>query len=157
MPRTIAAFVVGLSLVALAGCSSSQNAPPAPPGPPPPPPEAVVAIDGDDAVVLASDRGDQETRQRALRVMAIEQRSLLNALENERRFVRVAFGTSERMREALVETHHELVSVEHGIANLEAEDGLSASQRLDRQDELKTRLRRVATRLGLLENVIRAK
>lgn len=154
MPRMIAALVVGLSLAALAGCSSSQNIPP---DPPEPPQSAVVAVDRDDDLVLTADRGDQETRQRALRVMAIEQRSLLNALESERRFVRVAFGTSERMREALLETHQELRSVERGIATLEAEDGLSASQRLDRQDELKARLRRVATRLGLLENAIRAK
>lgn len=154
MPRMIAALVVGLSLAALSGCSSAQNIPP---DPPEPPQSAVVAVDRDDDPVLTADRGDQETRQRALRVMAIEQRSLLDALESERRFVRVAFGTSERMREALIETHRELRSVERGIATLEAEDGLSASQRLDRQDELKTRLRRVATRLGLLENAIRAK
>lgn len=150
MPRTIAALLVGLSLAALTGCP--PNMPPEPPDPPRP-----ILVVHDDSVDLAADRGDQETRQRALRVMAIEQRTLLNALENERRFVRVSSNMSGNFRDALVEAHHDLVSVERGIAQLEGEDSMSPADRLDRQDELKGRLRRVASRLGLLENAIRGR
>jgi hypothetical protein len=151
MSRPLAAL---LGCLFLAGCGS----PPAPLAvdPEPSSPQPVVIEERVDPSV-AEGRNDDDTRQRALRVFAAEQRSLLGTLEGETRFVRTAGGPQQRLRSALFASDQDLVSIEQAIEDLGRDDSISSSDRRARHDELKDRLRRLATRLSLLENAIRAR
>lgn len=149
MTRSLAAL---LGCLFLAGCGSSSALLPEPPEPPRP----VVIVERDDfADPPPAQRSDEQTRQSALRVFANEQRTLLNGLQVNTRFVRTASGREERLRSVLMSTDNELSSIERAIGNLERDDDLSAGARRSEQDELKDRLRRLATRLSLIENALR--
>jgi hypothetical protein len=151
MPRSFAALLACLFAF---GCS--QNIPPEPPEPPRP----LVVVEPDDPLpppVSPVSAADQDTRQTGLRVMATEQRALLQALENETRFERTSFGAHTRVRQALFETHRDLSAVERAISVLGDDESMSAEDRHVRQDELKERLRRLATRLALMENAVRGR
>jgi hypothetical protein len=154
MPRSTAALFACLACLFAAGCS--QNLPPIPPEPPDPQGPIVVV---EEPALPPAERPETDanlaTRQQGLRVMAAEQRALLQALEGETRFERTSGGGHQRVRSALHETHRELQNIERSIAILGDEDGISEQDRLARQDELKARLRRLATRLSLVENSVR--
>ena len=149
MSRSIAAL---LGCLLLAGCGS----PPAPlvVDPQPAPAQPVVIDEREDPPVAAT-RSDDATRQRALEVFAAEQRTLLGTLEGETRFVRTGSGTQQRVRSALLASDRDLDAIEQAIGDLGRDDSISLSERRSRHDELKERLRRLATRLSLMENAVR--
>ena len=149
MPRS---FVALLGCLFLAGCASSSAVLPEPPEPPVRP---ILVIGGDERSDPSVPRSDEQTRQSALRVFATEQRTMLNGLAVDTRFVRTSTGVHARVRSALFESDRDLSSIERAIANLEGDDSLSSADRREAQDELKDRLRRLATRLSLMENAIR--
>lgn len=95
---------------------------------------------------------DDITRERALRVMAGEQRAALAQVTSESRFVRA--GLQDRVRNASFDTDRELDSIEREISRLENAEMDSITRR-ERHDEIKSRLRRVATRVSLMETAIR--
>lgn len=133
-----------LGCLFLAGCP--QAMPPEPPGP--------IVVQQDDPRDFrddSSDGAEAQTRQRALRVMAAEQRSVVT---RKMRFVRIDTRTLERIREALSTSDQDLSSIERAIDALGQDDSLSSADRKERQDELKDRLRRIATRLALMEAAI---
>lgn len=140
-------------LTALLGCLFLAGCPQLPPEPPPPPPP--LAVVPDDVRDDSSDGAEDQTRQRALRVMASEQRDVVNALDQQTRFVRVASRTTERVRAALIASERELSSIERAIDQLGRDDSLSAQGLRERQAELKDRLRRLASRLALMETAFR--
>jgi len=147
-------FLAVGSVGGLAGCGS----------PPPPPPLAVDPIEEAPQPVVIEERvdppavrTDDDTRQRALQVFAAEQRALLSTLEGETRFVRTSSGTQQRLRSALFASDQDLTAIEQAIAELDRDDSISLANRRARHDELKDRLRRLATRLSLMENAVRAR
>ena len=152
--RSTAALLGCLSLVVLAGCASSSALVPEPPFPPSPRTRTVLTVEEDDPIAPET-RNDDETRQRALEVMASEQRALLASLENEMRFVRASSGRERRVRDAIFATESELASIEREIFDIASEGAPSSNESRARRDEVKDRLRRVATRLSLLENAAR--
>lgn len=141
-----------LGCLFLAGCGSSSAIVPEPL---PPRPITVIENDDLDAPPPARSESDDETRQRALVVFAAEQRNLLTTLTNDVPFVRTSSGMQSRVRDALFTSERELSSIERSIRALGQEDDLDRSERAARHDELKDRLRRLATRLSLIENAIR--
>jgi len=141
-------------LAALLGCLFLAGCPQAIP-PEEPRPILVLPDDGRDVRDDSSDGADEQTRQRALRVFASEQRSVVNGLEDGVRFVRVGSRTRERLRAELVSSERELSSIERAIEVLGRNDSLSFEDRHQRQDELKDQLRRLASRLALLETTLR--
>ena len=151
MTRSLAALV---GCLFLAGCASSSAVLPEPPEAPPRP---IEVVERDDLGDPSSPRSDEQTRQSALRVFAAEQRTLLNGLEVDTRFVRTTTGIHDRVRAALVASDRDLSSIEADIVELGRDDSLSASGLRAQQDELKDRLRRLATRLSLMESAIRAR
>lgn len=100
-------------------------------------------------------RNDDQTRQHGLEVMASEQRTLLESLENQTRFVSASSGREQRVRDAIFSTESELASIEREILDIAEAGAPSSNQSRARRDEVKDRLRRVATRLSLLENAVR--
>jgi hypothetical protein len=135
----------------LAGCP--QALPPEPPEPPGP-----IVVVQDERRELPDDSSggaEEQTRHRALRVMASEQRSIVNALEQQTRFARISTRTNERVRAAVFASEQELTSIERAIDALGRNDSLSSEDRHERQDELKERLRRLASRLALMETALR--
>jgi hypothetical protein len=149
LPGSLAAVAIAAVCLFAAGCSENIPAPVAPD----PEPAAIAVVD--EPATPPTERADHDTRQQGLRVMASEQRTLLQALEGETRFERTSAGSHQRLRNALHETHRDLQAIERAIAILGDEDSISDQDRLARQDELKARLRRLATRLSLLENAVR--
>lgn len=143
-----------VATVFVAGCSDSLREPkqPAfvvaddsfPPPPPEPPPVDPPRLSQDDL-----------TRERALRVMATEQRAALNELDTEARFVRASSHMRDRVRSATFQTSRELASIEQEIAQLENDDSLDVLTRRERHDEIKAHLRRVATRVSLMQTALR--
>src|SRR4051812_2458274 len=105
--------VAVLGCLFLAGCGSSSAILPDPPTPPRP----ITVIENDDPVdpPPARTTSDDETRQRALVVMATEQRTLLSTLANETQFVRASSGVQGRVRNALFDSERELASLEQSI------------------------------------------
>lgn len=137
----------------LAGCPMDR--PPEPPAPPRP-----IVVEQDDRDVPEGTTGDvdtneEQTRQRALVVMASEQRTIVNQLEQQTRFVRVDTRTTQRVRNALVASERELSSIDEGLRLLGLDDSLSSEERRARQADLKERLRRLASRLALMETALR--
>jgi hypothetical protein len=147
MTRWLAAL---LGCLFLAGCP--QNLPPEPPFPPDPPGPIVVAQDParDDA----ADGAEAQTRQRALRVMAAEQHSIIVTLWQQTRFVRISTRMVERVSNALTTCEEELTSIDGSIATLAGDDSASAEERRARQDELKSRLHRLASKLALMQTAL---
>ena len=142
-------------LTALLGClflAGCPQLPPVPPQPPEPPGLPVVP----DEVPNDGSHGDVEpTRHHALRVMASEQRNVVNALDQETRFVRASGRATDRVRAALVASERELSSIDRAIDGLGRNDSLSSETRHAREDDLKDRLRRLASKLALMETVLR--
>ncbi|MBS2016051.1 MAG: hypothetical protein JST00_24435 [Deltaproteobacteria bacterium] len=145
----LAALTAPFAAATLAGCSGGAPEPRQPAfvvaGDDPPVPEPV-------AIAPADPSADDVTRERALRVMANEQRAALAQVASESRFVRVSL--QDRVRNATADTERELDAIDRAIARLERED-MDASTRRERHDEIKARLRRIATRVSLMENAIR--
>jgi hypothetical protein len=127
----------------LAGCP--QNLPPEPPLPPDAPGPIVVTQEPRDE---SADGAEAQTRQQALRVMATEQ-------VQQTRFVRTASHRTQRVRNALGTCEDELTSIESGIATVASDDSLSAAERHERQDELKVRIHRLASKLALMQTALR--
>ena len=141
-------------LTALLGClflAGCPQLPPVPPEPPSPPDLPVVP----DEVSNDPEGAAEQIRHHALRVMASEQRNVVNALDQQTRFVRAGGGTLERVRAAVVVSARELSSIDRAIDELGRNDSLSSEARHEREDELKERLRRLASRLALMETVLR--
>jgi hypothetical protein len=146
-------------LTALLGCTlflcgcPQEAVPPEPPEPPSP--IVVVQDDPRDRRDDVSDGTEEQTRQRGLRVMAAEQRNIVNALDQQTRFVRTSTRMTERVRAALLASENELTSIDRAIEALGRDDSLSPQDRHQQQDELKARLRRLASRLALMETALR--
>ena len=137
-----------LGCLFLAGCP--QAIPPEAPGP-----ILVLPDDGRDVRDEPTDGSEEHTRQRALRVFASEQRTLVSSLDDGLRFVRTRTSTMQRLREALVSNERELSSIERAIDLLGHDDALPSDERRERQGDLKERLRRLASRLAILETTLR--
>lgn len=137
-------------LFLLAGCG--ETIPPEPPLAPDPSGPIVVVQEPRDP---SYDGAEAQTRQSALRVMATEQRNLLNELAQETRFVRTGTNMTQRVRNALSVCEDELTSIESGISRIADDDSLSADDRHERQDELKTRVHRLASKLALMKTALR--
>jgi hypothetical protein len=133
----------------LAGCPQ-EALPPEPPEPPSP-----IVVVPDDRRDDSADDAEEQTRHRALRVMAAEQRNIVNTLDQQTRFVRTSTRMTERVRAALIASESELTSIDRAIDALGRDDSLSPQDRHERQDELKVRLRRLASRLALMETALR--
>ena len=146
--RSIAAL---LGCVFLAGCASQQPLIVEPTEEP----QRPVVIE--ERANPPEARNDDVTRQRALRVFATEQRNLLSTLEGETRFIRAATGAQQRLRSALFASDQDLNAIEQAIDDLDRDDSISLSERRERHDDLKDRLRRLATRLSLMETAVRAR
>jgi hypothetical protein len=143
-------------LVALLGSAFLLGCPPErPPWPPWPPGPVEVEERGPGVAEESSVVGDEETRQRGLRVMAAEQRAVVIKLDEATRFSRVSTRMTERVRAALATSDQELTTIERAIDALGREDSLSFDERHARQDELKERLRRLASRLEKMETALR--
>ena len=127
-----------LGCLFLAGCG--ETLPPQPPlAPDPPGPIVVVQEPRDDA----ADGTEAQTRQRALRVMATEQRDLMNELGQATRFVRTSSTMTQRVRSALSTCEDELTSIESGIASVarRAEDARAPPRLASKLALMKTALR----------------
>src|SRR4051812_9201746 len=105
MTRSLTALtaLLGCTLF-LAGC---PQAPLAPEPPEPPGPVVVEPDDRRDARDNVTDGSEEQTRQRGLRVMAAEQRNIVNALDQQTRFVRTSTRMTERVRAALLASDSE--------------------------------------------------
>lgn len=152
MTRSALLVLGALACVIVTGCSDSLREPKQP---------SFVASDdtidtppADPAVPAVPDdpSADDRTRERALRVMASEQRAALANVASESRFVRTS--VQSRVRNATSDTERELDVIDREISRLENAD-LDSSTRRDRHDEIKARLRRVATRVSLMETAVR--
>lgn len=139
-----------LGCLFLAGCG--ETLPPEPPLVPDPQGPIVVVQEPRDP---SADGAEAQTRQAALRVMATEQRNLLNELAQETRFVAAGTNMTQRVRNALGVCEDELTSIESGIARIADDDSLSAAARHERQDELKSRVHRLASKLALMKTALR--
>lgn len=149
MSRPALLVLGALACVFAAGCSDSLREPKQP-----------VFVANDDTVeappadpaVPDDPSPDDRTRERALRVMASEQRASLANVASESRFVRTSLQS--RVRNATFDTERELDSIDREISRLENAE-LDSTTRRERHDEIKARLRRVATRVSLMETALR--
>jgi hypothetical protein len=145
------ALVGVLSLSAAVGCSS--------PPPPVSPDDRPLVLDPpthddpSDPPVAAADDSELATRQRALRVFASEQRTVLNRLENQARFVQTRFDR-RRVISAVSQCESELARIENDISRLENDHTLTFSDRDERIALAKTDLRRLAVRMSNMENAL---
>ncbi|MBX3190554.1 MAG: hypothetical protein KF819_26370 [Labilithrix sp.] len=148
MTRSLLVVASSIVLAGLVGCSGSHRDSEFPDRP--------IVIEDRERDRDDRDDRDEETRRTALRIFAAEQRSALESLDDETRFVRASSGTARRVREAIVTTSRALGDIEHDIATLDRSmEDMSRSEIRERQDDLKDRLRRVATRVSNIELAVR--
>jgi len=150
MTRSALLVLGALACVFAVGCSDSLREPKQP---------SFVASDdtidtppAEPAALPDDPSVDDRTRERALRVMAGEQRAALANVASESRFVRTSLQS--RVRNATSDTERELDAIDREISRLENAE-LDSSTRRDRHDEIKARLRRVASRVSLMETAVR--
>src|SRR4051812_28710438 len=117
-------------LTALLGCTLFlTGCPEEPPPLAPEPPGGPIVVEPSPPREDVSDGSEEQTRQRALRVMAAEQRSIVSNLDQQTRFVRTSTRTTERVRAALASTESDLSSIDRGIEALDRDDSISERER----------------------------